>query len=106
MKKSEELKDRINDLDDNDSDLKYLGLHKRVKRATNVEEFVENILPLLIEKEYNVNEFSTNSFRITKNNIILDYYPASKKLFDKRKPKWFENISNKKLLDQLEKLIK
>lgn len=105
MVKSKELKEMLDNLSEHDSDLKALGLINKIKRATNCEYFIENILPKLIENNYTINEFNTNSFRITKNTIILDYYPASKKLFDKRFKKWHQNISNDKLIKELEKLI-
>ncbi len=85
MKKSEKLK---REAEQEENDLKALGLHTKVLREERVENFEENWLPKLRETHI-CEEAKNGSYTIYSTRFgIMNYYPKANRLLFRRTQKW------------------
>lgn len=84
-----------NDLENEENDLKAMGIAKKLKRQERLVSFQKNWLPKL-EKEYKV-EFDERMKRYsfkTKSRGIIDFYPSSNRLLIRNDNYWKNNALN------------
>ena len=86
MTKSEELHKQANE---EDNDLKALGLYTKSLREGRLENFQQVYLPLLLKKGYEVAE---DNYKYTIDTYdeygILDFFPKANKLLIRKDNKW------------------
>jgi len=86
MKNSEILKQQA---DEEENDLKALGVYTKVLREERYERF-ENYKEKLLQKGYNLTEYEANG-KITIENTpfgIVDYFPKANKILIRRSNDW------------------
>jgi len=103
MNNSERLKLEAQECE---SDLAYMGKMKQSFRAGKVEYFEDNVLPEL-NKEFVVEMFAANSYRIrkTEGKDVVDFFPPSGKIFVHLTRKWI-NVSKEKSLTEIKKYLR
>lgn len=89
--------------DEKDSDLAYMGVMGRVAKLKRTGKFEDDILPALNEL-YCVEMFASNSYRISKEDKTVDFYPPSGSMFIHKTKKWLKGIrGDKNIIDTIKK---
>jgi hypothetical protein len=88
MKKSQELYKQANE---EDNDLKALGLYTKSLREGRLENFKQSYLPLLLKKDYEVAEYNNKYTIDTYSEFgVLDFFPKANKILIRKDNKWIK----------------
>lgn len=90
-----------------ENDIKSFALSSKSHKVQKSEFFRENLLPIIYELKYVVDEYHPNSFRfrLEEGKNFVDYFPMSGRMFIKDKNKWI-NVNNQICIQKIKENLK